>query len=94
MIIVSISYVASIEEVEKHFEGHIAWLQTQYEAGVFSASGRKVPRNGGVILAKGAPDAVRSICEQDPFIIAGVAEFELTEVNFSRTTTDLEGLKD
>lgn len=94
MIIVSISYVVPVEEVEKHFDAHITWLQQQYEAGVFVASGRKVPRSGGVILAKGTPDAVRDVCEQDPFIIAGVAKFELTEVNFTRTIAAIEGLKD
>jgi uncharacterized protein YciI len=53
MIIVSLTYVMPIEAVEAQLDGHIAWLKEGYESGMLMASGRKVPRTGGVLLAKG-----------------------------------------
>jgi uncharacterized protein YciI len=94
MILISLTYIQPLEEVEKHFDGHIAWLNRYYETGVFAASGRKVPRTGGVIMARGTMAAVEEICREDPFVSEGVASFELTEVNFTRTLPSLEGLKD
>ena len=94
MIIISLTYIQPLEEVEKHFDGHIAWLNRYYESGVFIASGRKVPRTGGVILAHGTLAAIEQICREDPFVSEGVASFEATEVNFTRTKPALEGLKD
>ncbi|AQZ50595.1 YciI family protein [Martelella mediterranea] len=94
MILISLTYIQPLEEVEKYFDGHIAWLNSYYESGAFVASGRKVPRTGGVIMARGTMAAVEEICRQDPFVSEGVASFELTEVNFTRTLPSLEGLKD
>ena len=93
MILISLTYVAPMEAVEKHFDAHIAWLNKHYEEGDFIASGRKVPRTGGVIIARTSMDDVRAICEADPFVSEGVACFDLTEVDFSRTAADVEGLK-
>lgn len=93
MIVVSLTYVQPMEEVEKHFDGHIEWLNRHYQAGDFVASGRKVPRTGGVILSHGTIEEVEAICREDPFVAEGVATFELTEVDFSRTLPTLEGLK-
>ncbi|MET3600286.1 YciI family protein [Martelella mangrovi] len=93
MILISLTYVAPMEAVEKHFDGHIEWLNRHYASGDFIASGRKVPRTGGVIIARGSLEAVRTICETDPFVSEGVATYELTEVDFSRTIASAEGLK-
>ncbi|MGF1794195.1 GTP cyclohydrolase, partial [Photobacterium profundum] len=40
-----------MSDVEKYLDEHIKYLDNQYELGHFIASGRKVPRVGGVILA-------------------------------------------
>jgi uncharacterized protein YciI len=39
--------------IDAEMRTHIAWLRTHYAARTFLASGRKVPRDGGVILAIG-----------------------------------------
>ncbi|AMM86974.1 YciI family protein [Martelella sp. AD-3] len=93
MILISLTYVAPMDAVEKHFDGHIEWLNRHYADGVFVASGRKVPRTGGLIIARGSLDEVRALCEADPFVSEGVARYELTEVDFSRTVAGVEGLK-
>jgi len=39
--------------IDAEMRAHVAWLRTHYASGTFLASGRKVPRDGGVILAIG-----------------------------------------
>jgi len=80
MFIVSLSYIQPIEEVERHLEAHIDWLKTHYENNNFIASGRKVPRTGGVILSNlECKKELEQILKQDPFSIEKVAEFEIIE---------------
>lgn len=68
MFVVSLNYLKSLPEVDQHLEAHVAWLKAQYAAGRFIASGRKVPRTGGVILARGTCRAeLESWLAADPF---------------------------
>lgn len=60
---------------------------------MFLASGRKVPRTGGVILAKGDRSDIEAFVAADPFSLHGVADYEITEVALTRTADGLEGLK-
>lgn len=93
MFVVSLTYKKPIAEVELHLAAHIAYLEQYYAAGTFIASGRKVPRTGGIILAKAATrTALELILQQDPFAIADVAEFEVIEFVPTKTAADLEQL--
>ena len=69
---------------------HVAWLDRHYKDGTFVASGRKVPRDGGVILAI-APDraAVEAIVAEDPFVARGLAEARVIEFLASQRAVDL-----
>ena len=58
--------------------------------GWFLASGRKVPRTGGVILAIGERAGIEAYVAADPFTIHGIAEYEITEL---AVTTVVEGLE-
>jgi len=59
---------------------HVAFLNKYYKLNVFVASGRKVPRTGGVILALATSRAeVEEIIKEDPFYIHQLAEFKITE---------------
>lgn len=80
MFIVSLTYMKPLEEVEKHLEAHVKYLKKQYAADSFIASGRKVPRTGGVILSKlENRDILEKILEEDPFKIHGIADYEIIE---------------
>jgi len=94
MIIVSITYIVPFEQVEPHLDAHMAWIDKGYEAGMFLASGRKVPRTGGVILARGERDEVERVAMTDPFVLEGVASIEVTEVGFMRSAAGFEALLD
>lgn len=95
MFIVSITYKVPLSDVEPHMPGHMAFLNEQYEAGCFIASGRKIPRTGGVILARAdSREALDDILQQDPFYKHELAEFEITEFVVSKTSDALSALLD
>ena len=92
MVILSLTYIAPLDQVDPHIEAHMAWVKAGYDSGMFLASGRKDPRTGGVILARGERKAIEAHVATDPFAIAGVATYDVTEVVLSRTAPGLEGL--
>lgn len=90
MFVMELTYIAPIEAVEEQLDAHIAWLDTYYASGVFLASGRKVPRDGGVILARGVSRAeAERIAAEDPFTAAGVCTYRITEFVATKTSADL-----
>lgn len=92
MLILSLTYTAPLDQVDGHVEAHMARVKQGYDSGMFLASGRKDPRTGGIILARGEREAVAAHAATDPFVIAGVATYDVTEVVLSRTASGLEGL--
>lgn len=93
MFILSLTYIAPLEDADKHMEAHMAWVKAGYDQGLFIASGRKVPRTGGVILARGERAALEQMCADDPFTVHGIAEYEITEVAFTTVAAGFESLK-
>jgi uncharacterized protein YciI len=80
MFIVSLTYISEISQIDKYLEAHIEYLDKNYEKGFFIASGRKVPRSGGVILANArSRSELEEIINDDPFKIHNLADYELTE---------------
>jgi uncharacterized protein YciI len=95
MFIVSLTYVVPLDEVDAAIPGHIAFLEKHYAAGTFLASGAKVPRTGGIILARAASEeALHEILAQDPFHQKKLAYYDVLEFVPSRTGAGLEGLLD
>ncbi|MBT2541293.1 hypothetical protein J7E99_11375 [Streptomyces sp. ISL-44] len=95
MFVMELTYIAPVEAVEDHMDAHIAWLDGHYAAGVFLASGRKVPRDGGVILAGGVSRAeVEKIAAEDPFTVAGVCAYRITEFIATKTSADLATVRE
>jgi len=93
MYIVSLTYKASLEAIDKELNNHIDYLKKQYAAGNFLASGRKIPRNGGVILAKAqSREELDEILKQDPFNQNNVADYEVIEFVPSMTSKELSYL--
>lgn len=85
VFIVLLDYVRPLEEVDRLLDRHVAYLERNFAAGRFLASGRRVPRTGGVILARGADiDEIEAIVATDPFLSAGVATHEVIEFEASR----------
>jgi uncharacterized protein YciI len=92
MCVVSLTYTAPLEAIDAGMKQHVAWLERGYAEGLFLASGRKVPRTGGVILIRGHKAEVVSLVATDPFIEAGLATAEVTEFTASMSADGFAGL--
>jgi uncharacterized protein YciI len=94
MFIVTLTYLKPVEEIDALMPGHIDWLDAGYASGLFIASGRRVPRTGGVILARsGDEPALRATLARDPFVIHGAARCDVVEFTPSMTAPGAEVLK-
>ncbi len=95
MFIISLTYKVSLDEVDTHLNDHVAYLEKQYANGNFIASGRKIPRTGGVILSKlKKEDELRSVLKEDPFYKQELADYEITEFIPSMVGVGFENLKE
>ncbi|WP_329199754.1 MULTISPECIES: YciI family protein [unclassified Streptomyces] len=95
MFIMELTYTAPLEAVDAQMDAHIAWLDRYYASGVFLASGRKVPREGGVILAGGiSRSEAEEITAGDPFVVAGVCSYRITEFVATKTSAELAAVRE
>jgi uncharacterized protein YciI len=95
MFVISLTYLAPLEEVDVHLAAHREFLSAQYARGAFLMSGRKVPREGGIIIARAASRAeVEELVRQDPFHQAGVARYDITEFVPTMTADALAALRE
>lgn len=95
MFIISLTYKVSLEIVNQYLNDHIDYLNTQYELGNFQASGRKVPRTGGIILSTlKDKQTLINILEEDPFKTHDLATYEVIEFIPSKTSETFAFLKE
>ncbi|MBA8876699.1 YciI family protein [Phyllobacterium myrsinacearum] len=95
MYVVSLTYIAPLEQLDAAAVEHIAFLDRHYATGTFLASGRKVPRTGGVILARSeSEEALRAILAEDPFWVKKLATYDIQQFAATKAQKGLEGLLD
>lgn len=93
MFIINLTYKTALEQVDEFLNKHVEFLDEQYKLGHFLASGRKIPRTGGIILSNVlAESEIREIIAKDPFYKHGLAEYELIEFVPSKTCEELKFL--
>lgn len=93
MFIVSLHYIVPLEQIDAHMAEHMKFLNKYYASNTFIASGRKVPRTGGIILVLAkSKEEVEQIMAEDPFCIHQLAEFTITEFLTSQSHPDLKRL--
>lgn len=93
MFIINLNYIVPLEELDTHMAAHVKYLKKYYNKNVFVASGRKVPRTGGIILAlAGSKEEVEQIISEDPFYQHKLAELTITEFLTSQYHPDLKNL--
>jgi uncharacterized protein YciI len=93
MFIVDLHYIVPLETLDSYMTEHVKFLQKYYKQNVFVASGRKVPRTGGIILALAeSREKLDAILSEDPFFIHKLAEFKVTEFQTSQTHPDFKAL--
>ena len=93
MIIALLTYKVSTEELDRYIDAHRDWLKESIAAGRLLAAGRKVPRTGGMLLARGELDEVKAWAATDPFAVNGLADYDFTEVAVTLTAEGLDALK-
>lgn len=90
MYVVLLEYTAPLDEVDYALPDHVEWLEKQYEAGYFLASGRQVPRVGGVVIARPMPRGkLDALLATDPFAIRKLAKYQVVEFQATRTSPEL-----
>ena len=90
MFVIELTYKAALSEIDKHMKAHVAFLNEHYASGRFVVSGRKVPREGGIILATGGSrEEIEALVREDPFVARGLAEFRVIEFRASQRARDL-----
>lgn len=95
MFIIELVYKAPLPAIDARMGAHMAFLRTHYAAGTFVVSGRKIPRDGGIILAVGEDRAaIEKIAAQDPFVAEGLADVRIIEFRVSQRADDIARLID
>ena len=90
MFVIELIYKAELSEIDAHMKAHMKFLKKYYAAGNFLVSGRKVPREGGIILAVGTSrQEIEGIVQEDPFVQQGLAEFRVIEFRASQRADDI-----
>lgn len=92
MFVLILDYKADLAEVDRHLAAHLDWLKATYAAGSLIASGRRVPRTGGVLLARGDRATAEALAASDPFSIHGVADYTIIEFTPTMTAPGFEAL--
>ena len=90
MFVIELVYTADLSKIDAHMPEHVKFLKKYYAAGNFLISGRKIPRNGGVILATAeSKSLIEAIIQEDPFYQHGLAEFRVIEFRASQRADDI-----
>ena len=90
MFIIELIYKADLTRIDAHMKAHVTFLKKYYDAGNFLISGRKVPRDGGVIVAVAeSRERIEAIAAEDPFCAKGLAEFRIIEFRASQRAEDI-----
>jgi uncharacterized protein YciI len=91
MFIIELVYKADLDRIDKHMARHVKFLKKYYAAGHFLISGRKIPRDGGIILAVGrSREEIDGIVAEDPFHQHGLADFRVIEFRASQRADDIQ----
>ena len=91
MFVIELLYKADLAQIDAHMGAHVVFLKKYYAAGNFLVSGRKIPRDGGIILAVGPSRRdIETIIAEDPFFKNGLADFRIIEFRASQRAPDIQ----
>ena len=94
MFVIELLYKAPLAEIDAAMAAHVAFLKKHYASGHFLVSGRKIPRDGGIIIAAGSSRVeIEAIVREDPFVARGLADFRVIEFRASQKAKELENLR-
>ena len=95
MFVIELTYKADLAEIDAHMAAHVVFLKKHYAAGHFLVSGRKIPREGGIIVAVAkSRQEIETIIREDPFHERGLADFRIIQFRASQRADDIQTLVD
>jgi uncharacterized protein YciI len=90
MFVIELIYKTELTKIDAHMAAHVKFLKKYYASGHFVISGRKIPRDGGIILAVGeSRQEIETIVREDPFHAHGLADFRIIEFRASQRADDI-----
>jgi len=90
MFVIELTYKAPLAEIDASMAAHVKFLKKHYAAGHFLVSGRKIPRDGGIIVAVARTrEDLDAIIREDPFYSRGLADFRIIEFRASQRADDM-----
>lgn len=91
MFVIELVYKADLTKIDAQMKSHVAFLKRYYASGHFLVSGRKIPRDGGIILAVGeSREEIEAIANEDPFCRHGLAEVRIIAFRASQKADDIQ----
>ena len=91
MFVIELIYKAPLADIDASMAAHVAFLKKHYAAGNFIVSGRKIPRDGGIIIATGTSrEQIEAIVREDPFYTRGLADFRVIQFRASQRASDIQ----
>jgi len=91
MFVIELIYKAPLPDIDASMAAHVRFLEKYYASGHFLVSGRKIPRDGGIIVAVGGSrEEIEAIAAEDPFCKSGLAEVRVIEFRASQRAEDID----
>jgi len=85
VFVIELTYKVALDQIDAHMTDHVKFLKKYYAAGNFVVSGRKIPRDGGIILAAAeSREHIENLIKEDPFYKFGLADFRVIEFRASQ----------
>ena len=95
MFVIELIYKADLAKIDAAMSAHVRFLKKYYASGHFLVSGRKIPRDGGIILAVGdSREEIATIMREDPFCARGLADARIIEFRDSQRADDIQARVD
>jgi len=95
MFIIELTYKVPLKDIDASMPAHMKFLKKYYAAGTFLVSGRKIPRDGGIILAVGdSREQIEAIACEDPFYARGMADVRVIEFRVSQSSDAMQKVID
>ena len=92
LFVVELTYKVPLTDIDAAMSAHVRFLKKHYAAGTFLVSGRKIPRDGGVIIAAAETRGrIEAIMRDDPFCARGLSDVRIIEFRVSQHADDIQG---
>ena len=94
MYIIELTYKVPASEIDNNMAAHMKFLDKYYHSGHFLASGRKEPRDGGIIFATAeSVHEINDIVAEDPFSILGLADYRVIHFKATKKVKAFDALE-